>query len=427
MSHCTLCCPHHVKRLRFKARHIVIVLLICVACLIPAGASAQSDSGWLLKPSLLTALAYDDNIFFSADENPEDDRILRISPALETGYRSAPTAFNIYYTLDAQRYDLHPELDDNSIREAGEMNFSHEATARLTLLADTSLIRTQAPGELDAQSGLELGRTQAERFYISPAAIYEINRLTRGSASYTFNRDEVDGGIGSETSTLALHLDRLISRRDTFRVGYHADQFEFETGETVDMHVLLLGGTRQFTPQTSVTLMAGSRFTEGEQEDETDPEVAAALMHEFSRGDFGLTYTRRQTTTIGLAGTADTQNLTAALIYPLGNSLGVRAETSYITSELNGFEADAVVTDVEIGYRFSDYLTLIGAYEFNSQTGSLETDGFGEINRNVVWLGLVIAPPVRTDSAWWRRERATSTVLDEPTLRRRESRLESER
>ncbi len=396
-------------------------LLVCAASLTPEAVRAQSDSGWLVKPSLLTALAYDDNIFFSPVQ-PLDDRILRLSPAFETGYRSAPTAFNAYYTLDAQRYDRYSQLDDDRIRDAGELNFSHEATPRLTLLADASHIRTQAPGELDPRSGLALGRASAERSYLSPSAIYQFNRLTTGSVSYAFNRDEVVGGIGSETRVLALHMDRLISRRDTFRVGYHAEEIEFENGATVDMQVLLLGGTRQFTPQTSLTLLAGPRLIEGGEDDEVDPEVAASMVHEFSRGDFGLTYTRSQTTVIGVAGTADTRSLSAALIYPLGNSLGVRAESGFFTSELDGLEADAVVTDVELGYRLGDYLSLIGAYEFNSQRGSLETPGFGDINRNVVWVGLVIAPPVRTDSAWWRRERATSTVFEEPTLRRRESR-----
>jgi hypothetical protein len=405
-----------------SARRALICLLICVASLAPEAVQAQSDSGWLVKPSLLTALAYDDNIFFSNEDAALDDRILRLSPALEAGYRSVPTAFNAYYTLDAQRYDRYSQLDDSRIREAGELNFSHESTPRLTLLADASHIKTQVPGELDPQTGLELGRAQAERFYFSPSAVYQFNRLTTGSASYAFNRDEVVGGIGSETRVLALHVDRLINRRDTFRIGYHAEQFEFENGDSVDMQVLLLGATRQFTPQTSLTLLAGPRLTEGEEEDEVDPEIAASMLHEFSRGDFGLTYTRRQTTVIGLAGSAATQNLSAALVYPLGNSLGVRAETSFITSELGDLEADAVVTDVEVGYRLGDYLTMIGAYEFNSQRGSLDMSGFGDINRNVVWLGLVIAPPVRTDSAWWRRERATSTVLEEPTLRRRESR-----
>lgn len=407
-------------------RHGLVPLLICAAAgLVPGEARAQSDSGWLVKPSVLAAYAYDDNVFFSRLD-PQNDTSLRLSPAVEAGYRSVPTAFNAYYTQDMHRYNEFSELDSSRARAHGELNFSHEATPLLTLLADTSYTETETPGELDPQIGLELGRVQAERFYFSPSVLYQFNRLTIGSASYAFNRDEVAGGIGSDAHVLALQADHMMSRRDTLTVGYRAESFEFEDGTNVDMHVLLAGGTREFTPQTSLTLLAGPRFLDDEDADDVDVETVAALLHEFNRGDLGLTYTRSQTTVIGLVGTATTQSVYASLVYPFGKDLGLRAETGYIISERRGLETDAVVTDVEIAWRLDDYFTLIGAFEFNSQRGSLEIPDFGQIDRNVFWLGLVIAPPVRTDSAWWRRERATSTVLEEPTLRRRESRPETE-
>ncbi|HEX5055759.1 MAG TPA: hypothetical protein VFX02_04590 [Gammaproteobacteria bacterium] len=421
MQDCLQLQPDH----RCTIRGLIPLLLCMVSTLAPQNVYAQSDSGWLAKPSLMAALAEDDNIFFSST-NPEDDSVLRVSPAIEAGYRSAPTAFNAYYTLDALHYDRFSELDDNTARQHGELNFSHEATTRLSLLADSSYTETEAPGEIDPISGLELGRVRAEHFYFSPGAVYQFDRVTTGSVSYSLNREDVAGGVGSDTQVLALHADHLVSRRDTLSFGYQAESFDFEDGGSVDMHVLLVGGTRRFTPQTSVSLLAGPRFWEDGDEDEIDPEVAAGFLHEFSRGDFGVTYARSQTAVIGIEGAATTQNLNVELVYPIGKDLGLRFETGFITSELRGLEADSVVTDAELAWRLDDYLTLVGSYEFNSQRGSLETPDFGEIDRRVVWIGLVIAPPVRTDSAWWRRERANSTVLEEPTLRRRELRLESE-
>jgi hypothetical protein len=397
-------------------------LTICAALsLAPAVAPAQSDSGWLFKPSLMAALARDDNVFFRR-ENPQQDTILRLSPAFETGYRSAPTAFNAYYTLDAHRYDRFPELDDDRVREHGELNFSRTASPRLTLTADASYTATEVPGELDARSGLELGRVHAERLYFSPGAIYRFDRLTVGHASYSFNRDDVEDRIGSDSHVLALQIDRMRNRRDTLSFGYRAESYDFEDGGRVDMHVFLAGGTRRFTPRTSLTLLAGPRFWEdgGDGDNEIDPEATATLRHAFTRGDFSLSYARSQTTVIGATGTAATQRLHAALTYPFGKDVGLRVESGFVSSQLRGLEADAVVGDIEIAWRLDDRLTLVGAWEFNSQRGSVVTPLHGTIDRNVFWIGLVLAPPVRTDSAWWRRERATSTVLDEPTLRRRE-------
>jgi hypothetical protein len=139
-----------------------------------------------------------------------------------------------------------------------------------------------------------------------------------------------------------------------------------------------------------------------------------------------LSYNRSETAILGVAGTATTQNLGASYVRAFGNSIGVRFEAGFVSSELNGLEADGTIADAEINYRLNDYLTLIGAYEFNSQSDSLLRADFGNISRNVVWLGVVVAPPMRTDSTWWRRGRATSTVFEEPTLRRRESRPDSE-
>jgi hypothetical protein len=412
--------------LRFHTIRGLIPLLLCLASsLVPQQACAQSDSGWLAKPSLMAAFADDDNVFFSQTD-PQDDKVLRVSPAIEAGYRTAPTAFNAYYMLDALHYDRFSELDDNTARQHGELNFSHEATTRLSVLVDSSYTETETPGEIDPISGLELGRVRADHFYFSPGAVYQFNRTTTGSVSYSLSSEDVAGGIGSDTQALALHADKLINRRDTLSFGYRAESFDFDDGDSVDMQVLLAGGTRRFTPQTSVTLLVGPRFWKDGDDNEVDPEVAAGFLHEFIRGDFSVTYARSQTAVIGIGSTATTQNLNVALVYPFGTDLGLRLETGYIASELRGLEADSVVTDAELAWRLDDYLTLIGSYEFNSQRGSLDTPDFGTIDRRVVWIGLVIAPPVRTDSAWWRRERANSTVLEEPTLRRRESRPEIE-
>src|SRR4051812_35368479 len=100
MQDCLPFQPEH----RCTTRGLIPLLLCLASALVPQDVCAQSDSGWLVKPSLMAALADDDNIFFEQTD-PQDDRVLRVSPAIEAGYRTAPTAFNAYYMLDALRYD----------------------------------------------------------------------------------------------------------------------------------------------------------------------------------------------------------------------------------------------------------------------------------------------------------------------------------
>jgi hypothetical protein len=383
---------------------------------------AQSDL--YATPSLAVAEIYDDNLFFSSSA-PQEDRILRLSPAIDAGYRSAPMTVHGRYTFDAERYARHPELDDNQVREHTALDFRYEATRLLTLSADASYLKTQTPGELTPETGLEFGRARAERFFFSPSLVYQFDRLTAGTTTYRFTRDKLAGGIGSDTHIAMFDLDRRITSRDTASFGYRFEQFRFDAGDTVTAHVLLVGGTREFTPRTAATVLAGPRFSDGS----TDPEVSASLFHKLDQGVLGLAYTRSETTVIGRTGTATTETLGATLGYSLGSSIEIRAAPSFLSSTLGGLQADVFIMNLEVGYRIARYLTLIGSYEFSTQHGSLTAPGGGEITRNVVLLGLVIAAPRRTDPDPESRPRVLtpSTLSGEPPPTRTRLKLEEER
>ncbi len=359
-----------------------------------APGAVLAESGPFAVPSLTVVEVYDDNIFFLPLE-PQKDFIFRVRPALDAGYRSARMALHGRYAFDAEYYARHPELDNHRAREHAGLDFRYQATPLLVVAADAAYVKTQTPGELNAGTGLEFRRARAERFAVGSSLAYQYDRLTLGTASYGFTRDKLDGRIGSDTHTLALDLGRRVSRRDTASIGYRFGQFRFETGGIDTSHVLLAGGTRELTPQTAASVLVGPRYSEGS----AYPEGSVSLRHKFAQGEAGIAYSRTETTVLGVAGTATTDTIGVTLAYSFGPSTEIRMAPSYLSSKHRNLQAEVFLMNLEMGYRLTRYLTLIGSYQFSSQRGGLTAPADGEINRNVALLGIVLAAPERSESA----------------------------
>lgn len=392
--------------MRFPSRlWILRSFLLAVIGLLPEAVLGQT--GWFIEPSLSVIHMHDDNIFYD-DIEPEDDRITRASPAIYTGYHSSRTNLSARYSVDAERYRVHSELDSDNAREYGELDYSQEAGSLLTLSANSTYIETRTPGELapDTGLGLELGRATAKRVTFSPAAVYRLSPVTVGSTRYSFVRDELDGGIDSDIHTLSQDFDRRLNRRDILSYGYRYEQFEFGVQEPFDAHTVLFGGTRRLTSNTAVTLIGGVRYAE----DSLDPDVTASVFHEFDSGSLEVSYERRETTLIGLSGTATTQGLTGTFVQAFGESTEIRLSSSAYTNRLGDQVADAYMVNFEATYQLARYLTLVGAYGYNSQRGGLEDVFVDDIERNRAWIGFVIAAPAREDPPTRRQGKRISPI-----------------
>lgn len=392
-------------------REIAQRLILIGSGLLPGASLAQM--GWFATPSLSAAHVYDDNLF-STPSQRERERILRLSPAIEAGYRSDPLDVRGRYTSDAERYARHPELDTNQAREQAGVDFRYQPTHKLTLAADASYIKTQTPGELNLDTGLEHERIRAERLSFSPTVAYRFDRLTVGTTTYAYTRDELEGGMRTDTHAMALSIDRRFTRQDVMNVGYTLQEFRFDGQDRVTSQALTVGDTHQFTPRTAVALSGGPRFSDGS----IDPELSASLRQRLERGELALTYTRGATTAIGQAGVATTEALGASAAVRFGSSLEIRVAPSFLSSTRGSLQADVVRADIEAGYRLTDTLSLFGSYQFSRQRGSLDTRSDADVRRNIILFGIVIAPPrARGDSVLLTRPRIPSALGEESDLR----------
>jgi hypothetical protein len=369
-----------------ELRGFVEKLIFLWGVVLPNGVNAQS--GYFAAPSLSLAGVYDDNLFSSISQ-PEQDRFLRLSPGIEAGYRSAPLTFKGTYTLDAEAYANHPELDSSRARAQASMDLQYRPTRLLTLAAEGSYTKTQRPDELNVDTGLDIGRVRAERSFIGPSASFRFDPATVGTAAYRFTRDKLVDGIGTDTHTATLGVDRRITPRTTASVGYAVHRFVFEGEERTTSLVFTFGGTHEFTPRTTVTVLGGPRVSEGS----IDPEISVSLRRTLKRGSLSFDYARTQSTVIGQAGAVDTRSLRATAEYSFGPSLEIRAAPGYQSSTRGGFRTDVYRVNLETRYRITKSLSLFGSYEFGLQRGILDAPGDEEIARNVVLLGIVLASP----------------------------------
>jgi hypothetical protein len=363
------------------------VTLVATGLLSP---NAPAETLWYATPSLEAAAVYDDNLFSSVS-NRQQDHVLRMSPAIEAGYRSSPSTLHWHYTFDAERYAEHTELDDNRVREHTTLDFSQQHTPALTFGANIGYTRTQTPAELNPETGLDLERARAERFTASPVVTYRFDPLSTGSANYSFTSDELAGGVGNESDLLALDFDRSISRRDTLSIGYEYREFRFDA-EDNRSQALLAGGTRRLTSRTSVTLIAGPRFSE---DGAIDPEISAQLQHRLQKGDLAFAYIRTETTVIGQSGTVTAESFSADFSYRFGSSLKLHVGPGFFSNRRADLEADVYQLNLDVSYRINRFLSLAGSYHYTKQRGRIDIPGDDQIKRNFFFLGIVIAAPER--------------------------------
>src|SRR5437867_9458499 len=86
---------------------------------------ARGDAGVEATPSLSVAQVYDDNIFYSASA-PQADRIARITPVLELGYRAPRWSTSARYGFDAESFSEHSELSTPMMRQRANLDLALE-------------------------------------------------------------------------------------------------------------------------------------------------------------------------------------------------------------------------------------------------------------------------------------------------------------
>ena len=348
-------------------------------------APAWGDSTTYITPSLSLGRAYDDNLFFTPTD-PQSSALWRVSPGLEAGYLSEPLTLAGFFTVDAERYTQHPELDSNAVRRDETLNIGYKPTQRIDFAMDASYISTDTPAELAPGSSFGFGRARARVYTADPSLAYRLDPVLTGKVGYNYEKDELTGSFDTYARTGSLGLDYETSTRATWSADYAATDYSF-TGTPITSRVLTVGLAYELGPETKATLAAGPRNTEGM----TTAELSASLRHTFEDGSLRLSYARSQIIVFGLAKPVDTRSYQATLDFAPGPNFELLLIPSVVQDRSAGTTADVYRFGVNLSYKFTRSVAAVCTYQYNRQRGLLGGIGEVEITDRVIFLGVVFS------------------------------------
>ena len=364
-------------------------IIVSAGLLTPPGASAQVEPGFYAIPSLTVAGVYDDNIFFE-NENEVDDVITRVRPGLELGYDSATFSWLGRYSFDSEKYDENSELDSWLMRRDAYGELEYLPNSQLMLTGNIAYAETQTPGELNLATGLQPGRTNAERFTINPGLVYNFGADTTASLEYILNQDKLAGGVETDFHETAAEVEHILNAAHTLLFGYSYRRYDFSISPAIDSHTPRLGWMYAFSPRSIFTLEAGPRIAG----DETDLYLSARVDHEYARGQLSFAYEVDETTLIGEVGRLQNERFSASLTHNFSDRFTLTATPGYSTLDRNNADTEVYQFTAEARYRLNDALSVRASYEHNFQDADfLIGTADQELERNVVLLGFTLTYP----------------------------------
>lgn len=375
------------SRTSSTARVLAKPVVVAGTALLATAAAAQTG-GYYFVPSITVSAVHDDNIYFDAVDEV-DDRITRLSPALDIGYQSDNLRWDASYTFDSEAYDDNDTLDSWLMRRFARASIEYSPDQQLTWFANADFSNSLTPGELNLLTGLEPGRREAERVSVNPGVRYAFSGATTAALDYQWSNDELDGGVEADAHITTADLQHVLNGENTLTVGYTYRSYEFNNTTSAWSHTPRIGWLHQLSPRTRLTLEAGPRISR----DAEDPYVLAAINHEFVRGEFELSYSIDETTLIGEAGRLETERVGTSLTYAFTADFEVDLTPSWSRIKRLGEETDVFAMSASARYRVNNSLFIVASYRHSDQDVELPVLGTQNLSRNVFSLGFTLTYP----------------------------------
>ncbi len=363
-----------------------LALLLANGVLFAAAPPPPPPAGFYLTPSFSIAEEYNDNIL-ATHADRKKDFITRLSPGLLAGYESAPFTLLGGYSFDGEIFAQHSSLNEAMARQRATLETRYLPMRLLTLSLKGEYTETQTPRELNVATAIAGGRVRAQRFAVDPSVAYRFSPLSTGTVGYSFTKDEIRGGVTTDTHTGRFGFERRMTRQDLASIEYRFSQFSFGGRDETKSYTIQPGWTHDLTPLTSFTVKAGPRFSSGS----TDADVYASVRHRLQQGEVSLVYTRSQTTVVGEGGTVTSNSVSLPVRYRVLPLFEVSALPSFSHTKRSSLEAKVYGMKLDGTYEITRWLSLIASYEYRLQKGVLAGPRrHDDIPNNILFLKLEV-------------------------------------
>jgi hypothetical protein len=373
-------------------------LTMAAAVMAPAPVAAQGT--FQVHPAVAATQVYESNLF-STPSARQEDFITRVTPEIESEYRSPRWRFTGRYLLDLERFADHPELSSPDSRQQGTILVGFRPTARVTIAGGAEYLTTRTPAELNIATGLSFTRARAERVSAHSSIAHQLSAVTTGTIEYALTSDRLGAGYESDTHSAAAALSRRVSARTMVSGRYRGQAFAFATGAATEppviSHALGFGVTHSLTPHINLTIDAGPRLTA----DVLRPELSATIGWNRDPHVLSLAYARTQGTAIGFAEPVDIESLHASAARTFWRSLEVRVATGVFRTGSDGRRADVYVLAAGVSQPVANAFAVELAFDGAVQEGSLLSALPDQrIPRHTIQVRL-IAGGVRREAGRW--------------------------
>jgi hypothetical protein len=364
----------------------VAIVAVAVAAAMSPNLVAQTTAH--VTPSLGVAVVSDSNLLARAD-SAEGDVISRLRPAIDADYRSARVTMRGQFTADAERFAQNTTLTTVQARQHALFDIRYRLRPRLTLGGEASYAMTATPGDLNVFSGVTLARGRARRWTVSPTMTVQLTPRTEGTVTYAINEDRLEKASPIATRSTTVAGVHRVSLRDSARVDYEHQAFDFGSDGRTESHLLSFGWARDLTRRTSVSVSGGPRVGDGA----ITPVFAASMRYQAPARELSLAYGRVQTPLIGLAGVAETDAVSVTAIIGRLDKLRFRVRPSVMKTTRAGLDARVYTLGLGISRPIRRSLAFDAAFDATSQRGDVyAAQPTAQIVRHVVVLGLTVSP-----------------------------------
>ena len=378
----------HSDKSAYAAMGAVSLLVMC-------GISpAIGQQGFQFLPSVSISEIYDDNIFLTPDTE-EKDMITRLTPTLEWVFDSVPVSWNIDYSIDAETYRDNSQLDDEVIRQNGTAGLEFDVDPKTVFSLEAGYLETQTPGELNLSTGLEKGRLNARRTFVSPALSYELSPSMSALLEYTSTKDHLSGGVETERQQSDVSVERQLGKPTVLSAGFSHRKYSFmeksgQENTIPDTELLWLGVEHDFSPAVNILLKAGSRKISSS----TKPYLSFSLTRDYADGAFGFDYLKDETTLIGEQGRREIETAGIRFEHRIGNNFQLDLSPSYGTVSRSLGDSEVYRFAFNTRYRISNRFYFTTSWRYSSQDEVFSDSFERNVSRNVVMLGITFTQSV---------------------------------
>jgi hypothetical protein len=326
----------------------------------------------------------DDNIY-GVSEEPTEDQILRVTPAVGLNYLSRQFDIRASHQFDSDSYSENSDLDNYTARRDTTVDVEYMATRRLSLGMNASSAATDTPRDLVPEMGIERGRARAER---DSAAVRQGYRWTPGVESnllLEYVEQDVEGFTSGNSKLASFDVEFMVGPRGSTTVMLENFRQSFQGGFTEESNALFVGRSHQISRQSDIELIAGVRKIG----DENVSEWSARFGHVYQSGEIRARYAKSYANVIGMTGLSDFEILEVSLDYLPTSRLRLSLVPAYVrTGRRAGIPVDMKRATAGLEFEFSQSTSLTFSYDWSKQTDRAPGEGDGDIDRNVVALGI---------------------------------------